>query len=444
MLRHILNLAFLLSATIAFSQPNINSPYSRFGIGDIEDRNFYTSRFMGGLGASYTDPYQINIVNPASIAHMNVTAFDVGLYAKSYGLRDGDSGPYQQLWSGNISYLSLALPLQNRVNDLLERKRRSFSLASAITLMPYSSVGYNIATTSQVDGVGEVVQAYEGTGGTYQFLWSNGVRFKNISFGFNLGYLFGKIENSSILQFDFEEPYFNSVFTETNRVRGFLWDLGAIYTIRFNSVNEETGNVTENKQLNIGIYGHSKSNLTSKYVEVLGSVQNGTGIENILSTSDELVYNGTLPSEVGMGASFSNTNKFGIGFNYSKTYWSQFDANFVNNLLNNTTNLSFGGFYRPNYKSISNYLERIYYRFGFYYNQVPNAIPDQFDTTIEDIGFTVGFGMPFFYQRSISHANIGFNYGWKGRGTAVEERYLRLMFSFTFNDDEWFIKRKYN
>ena len=63
---------------------------------------------------------------------------------------------------------------------------------------------------------------------------------------------------------------------------------------------------------------------------------------------------------------------------------------------------------------------------------------------IDDLGINIGFGMPFFYQRKISHANIGVNLGLRGRGTAIEERYVRFTFSFTFSDDEWFIKRKYN
>jgi hypothetical protein len=63
---------------------------------------------------------------------------------------------------------------------------------------------------------------------------------------------------------------------------------------------------------------------------------------------------------------------------------------------------------------------------------------------VTDMGINFGFGLPFFYQRKISHANLGISAGYLGRGTAIEERYIRATFSFTFNDDEWFIKRKYN
>ncbi len=431
------------------AQPINNSPYSRFGIGDVADRNFFASRNMGGLGASFTDPYQINIVNPAALSYLNATTFDIGIYAENKGIRDGVTdqnpvaGPYQTLWSGNLSYISLAIPLQNRVNDLLDRKRRDFASSTAFSLMPFSTVGYNIATTEAVENIGDVTRNFEGQGGTYQFLWSNGFRYKNLSFGLNLGYLFGKIEYARIVQFEFEEPFFNTIVTDANRVSGFLYDFGFLYSIDLGRADPDD-QTQEPRKLNIGLHGRSNTSFTSRYIETVGSVQNGTGIENVLSISDEQSFDGTLPAEFGLGLSYYAGQNFGLGVNFKNTQWSNFDANFVNNSLNNTSSLSFGGFIRPNYKSISNYLERIYYRFGFYYNQVPNAISDELGNSIEDIGITFGFGMPFFYQRKISHANLGFSLGLRGQGTAIEERYFRLTFSFSFNDDEWFIKRKYN
>ncbi len=430
-------------------QPNTNSPYSRFGIGDIVDRNFYSSQFMGGLGASFTDPYQINIVNPASLSNLTATAFDIGLFAEMSGLRDGKTvdnpnpGPYKSLWSGNLNYISLALPLQNKVNDLLDRKQRDYALASAFTLMPFSTVGYNIATIENIENIGDVKKRFEGEGGTYQFVWSNAIRYKNLSFGLNLGYLFGKIEYSRSVEFDFSQPYFNSLFTETNRVSGFLYDLGLIYTLNLNS-GEDIEGTDVGRKINFGIHGHGKSNLTSRASSFEGSIQSGTGVLDTLNFVDEMSFDGKLPSQIAMGISYYAGQKFALGINYTRSNWSELESNFVNNSLNNTSRLSLGGFYRPDYKSISSYFSRVYYRFGVFYNQVPNEIPENFDNTIEDIGFNLGFGMPFFYQRKISHANLGLTFGMKGRGTAIEERYLRISFSFTFNDDEWFIKRKYN
>lgn len=444
----VLLLSFFLPLVL-FSQPKDNSPYSRFGMGDVADKNFFSSQFMGGLGASYTDAYQINIVNPAALSHLTTATLDMGLSAEMSGLRDGDPGQgqekesYKRIWSGNLNYISLAMPLQNRVNDLLDRKQRDYSVASAFTLMPFSTVGYNIALTSEEENIGEVKRSFEGEGGSYQFLWSNAVRYKNFSVGANIGYLFGRMEYSRTAEFDLSQPFFNTIFTESNRVSGFLWDLGAIYSIRFKKKGSDSENTETGNQLNIGIHGHSNTSFTSNASSFAGSVQNGTGIVDSLSFQGEESHSGTLPAELGLGISYYSGEKFGLGMNYSRTNWSAFRSNFVNNNLNNTYSLSFGGYYRPNYKSISSYFARVMYRFGFYYKQVPNAIPD-FDDSINDIGLSFGFGLPFFYQRKVSHANLGVSFGMRGRGTVVEEQYMRLSFSFTFNDDEWFIKRKYN
>lgn len=440
----------LLLPIMAMAQPKDNSPYSRFGIGDINDRNFYASQFMGGMGASFTDPYQINIVNPAALGHLTAATFDMGLYGELSGIRDGVSdanptpGAYNNLWSGNLNHLSLALPLQNRVNDLLERKNRDYSVATGFSLLPYSTVGYNIATVQDVDNIGEVKRNFEGVGGTYQFLWSNAVKYKNIAFGANVGYLFGKLEYAKVLEFEATQPFFNTLVSETNRVRGFLWDFGAIYTLNLDNNDKESGNSGPGRKLNFGLHGHSRTRFSVNSESFEGSIQNGTGVIDTLQFTNDISSTGHLPAELGLGVSYYVGQKWSLGVNYSTAQWSQFEAPFVNDNLNNTYRVSFGGFYRPDYKSISNYFSRIYYRFGLFYNQLPNAVPDNDSGSIEDLGISFGMGLPFFYQRKVSHANLGIIFGMRGRGSAIEERYFRISFSFTFNDDEWFIKRKYN
>jgi len=53
-------------------------------------------------------------------------------------------------------------------------------------------------------------------------------------------------------------------------------------------------------------------------------------------------------------------------------------------------------------------------------------------------------GLPFIFQRKVSHANLGIDIGRSGMNTSIQENYIRFTLGFTFNDDEWFVKRKYN
>src|SRR3982751_1773804 len=56
----------LFGSSHAFSQDN--SPYSRFGLGDLVPNTNINMRGMGGVSAAYVDPYgtSINFTNPAT------------------------------------------------------------------------------------------------------------------------------------------------------------------------------------------------------------------------------------------------------------------------------------------------------------------------------------------------------------------------------------------
>ncbi|MEK7225992.1 MAG: hypothetical protein AAB221_09945, partial [Bacteroidota bacterium] len=57
---------FFTAFNPVFSQDN--SPYSRYGIGDIVPNTNILSRGMGGVSAAYSDILSINFSNPASYA----------------------------------------------------------------------------------------------------------------------------------------------------------------------------------------------------------------------------------------------------------------------------------------------------------------------------------------------------------------------------------------
>ena len=78
---------------------------------------------------------------------------------------------------------------------------------------------------------------------------------------------------------------------------------------------------------------------------------------------------------------------------------------------------------------------------GAYYHRDPREVDG---IGVDQYGVTFGLGLPFVYQRSGSNASLGVDFGRKGQGTIIEEAYLKLNFGFTFNDEGWFIKRKYN
>ena len=56
-----------------------NSPYSRFGLGNLTPAQNNLNRAMGGLTAAYHNFQSVNFTNPASYANLKITTYDIGL-----------------------------------------------------------------------------------------------------------------------------------------------------------------------------------------------------------------------------------------------------------------------------------------------------------------------------------------------------------------------------
>jgi len=425
-------------------QQNDNSPFSRFGIGDISDNNFNHSRQMSGLGASYLDGYHINIVNPASYSFLNSTAFDIGLFAKRTWIED--SKTTTKIWSGNLDYISLAFPLTNPINEVYDGVRSNYKLGMAITLMPHSTVGYNISSLDSIAGIGLFNRNYVGTGGTYKLLWGNSLRYKDFSFGVNAGYLFGKIQYERNAVYQASEFAYNTILSNDYNVSGFLWNAGVMYTKVLNAKALKDNRNLPSKRISLGLHANSatgfntSSNINDRLLQQIST--NVFNIDTINSVLDS-AGRGRLPAEVGLGLTFYSGEKSAIGINYSTSFWSQYFNEASGDLkgeLKNASKVSIGGYYRPNYKSFDNFFKRIYYRYGAYYNTDPRVVANE---QIKTYGVTMGFGMPFVFQRKISHVNLGLNLGVRGQNTPISEKFVKITLGVTFNDDEWFLKKKY-
>ena len=128
------------------NQPKENSLLSRYGLGNLNPQYFASNAGMGGMTAAYRDRYHLNPFNPASLPALRTTAYEVGLYAKSTDVKS--SGGNSSAWSGNLNNLALGFPTYSVINEVLDRKPRAVRWGMAMSLMPYSTVGYNINTVT--------------------------------------------------------------------------------------------------------------------------------------------------------------------------------------------------------------------------------------------------------------------------------------------------------
>ena len=69
----------LLFALPLFCFAQENSPYSRYGVGNLVPTGNILNRGMGGISSGFTDPVTINNINPASYSNIIYTTLDVGV-----------------------------------------------------------------------------------------------------------------------------------------------------------------------------------------------------------------------------------------------------------------------------------------------------------------------------------------------------------------------------
>ena len=112
---------FLLTVGSLWAQPKQNSPYSRFGIGDLLPQYFASQAGMGGQTAAYHDPYHVNLSNPASYAFLRTTALETALYGKFSHYKSSTST--LDNWSGNLAYLALGFTLKSPINEVLDKDK---------------------------------------------------------------------------------------------------------------------------------------------------------------------------------------------------------------------------------------------------------------------------------------------------------------------------------
>ena len=432
----------LLSATFAFAQPKDNSPYSRVGLGDLVQQQFAASRGFGGLSAAYQHPFHINVENPASLAFLNATAFEIGLYAKRAILDDGQ-GEEATVYSGNLHYMALAFPLQNPVNRELERDKNPFRWGMNLALIPYTQVGYDLQTTSYTPEVDTIITAFTGEGGTYRFIWGNGFRYKNFAAGINAGFLFGNISQKSQTTLSEIDNSYDVLIDNDYSISGVLWDFGVQYRYDFKSLNKKGKLEPNGKSVVIGAFGNSKRKYNTRAEQFYRAehIINGSIIDTdtTLFVQDK-IDEGQLPGEFTIGVMYQNANKLRVGAEFSAESWSQFTNPIEETRMENVYSVAFGGEWVPDAKSYNSYAKRMQYRAGFRYGLDPRGVDG--DLTYRTI--SIGLGMPIISKGVQSYLDWGIEFGRFGKANGLSEDFIRLTAGFTLNDSSWFFKRRYN
>jgi hypothetical protein len=436
-----LTLALFCSAAI-WAQPKQNSPYSRYGIGDPMRQYFAHAAGYGGQSAAFHDPFHLNLVNPASYAHLRSTALEVGLFSKYSQYQSASAS--QNVWSGNLAYLALGFTLKSPINEVLDRQKSPWTYGMGFALTPYSLVGYNIQTQDTLPDLGAVANSFVGNGGSYRLTWSNAAKYKNTSVGANIGWMFGKTiyENTTIFTDSFQITYQDN-FRDDIQLGGLVWAAGVQHDFVLQRFDDKT---TPKRWITLGLNGEGKHKLRTVAdifrIRSRGRLSSGAYADaDTLRQSVGVRQTLTLPAAFSLGLQYVNSAKFKVGAQIGLENWSEYRSEARPEAFRNTMSLSGGFEYIPDYISYNRFWKRVRYRAGFYYRQDPRSAAGQ---DLDDFGLTFGFGLPVTLPRQqTSFVNAAFELGKIGANSPIEETYIRMTLGFTLNDNTWFFKRRF-
>lgn len=424
MIKKIIVSISLLFSLVSFAQQSTSSPYSYYGIGDVRFKGSIENRSMGGMSV-VADSIHMNVMNPASYSSLKLTTFSIGGTFAATKLKTNTQNEKAQRTT--LDYLAVGIPVKK--------------LGIGFGLIPFSAVGYNISNTTYPSNGIQSINYYYGYGGMNKVFLGFGYQLtKKLSFGADVQYNFGKIDTKSVaMMYDANNIPVQYGTRETNRSN-------------LSGLNFNTG-VSFNSKLykKVSIFSSAtyspESTLNLVNSRTIAAVQGISGATEVVvgDALDISVANTKLklPSKFTFGVGIGETKKWIVGselvFQNSSNFGNRF--NDINNVkYENATRFTLGGYYIPNYKSFSNYFNRVTYRGGFRYENTGLIIDNQ---SINDAALTLGLGMPL--RGTFSNINIGFEYGNRGTTNSglVKENYMNFSVGLSFND-RWFQKRKFD
>lgn len=433
-----------------------NSPYSRFGFGDLYSGMLTVNKSMAGsLAPTYRNFWNVNIVNPASFGQLRFAAFQVGVNYEHHALTENSTGLTTQADNGNLNYLSLAFPITKSWEIMKDTLRRGEPIqwGMGFSLVPHSTKNYDVAVTRTLPNIPNVKFNYTGNGNRYRINWSNGVSYKGFSAGANIGLLFGQVQESTTINFQ-DSSYllgYDEVFRMEQNSVGFAWDVGVQYEYVLKKNDDKSSNDINTdfkRKITLGAYAGSISNLVTTTNENIYRTR-GIGEIDSISATTGVKGNITMPIKIGGGISVGSESDWQLGASFESQLWSMYRVNGVaDENLNDSWRVAVGGQIIPNFLDYKNYLNRIHYRFGLHYGNDARAIlaGDGNRYQLQDYGLSLGAGFPLRPPKSKSlsgFVNLGLEFGYQGHPELIGDMYFKVHLGFALNSSGWFNQSKF-
>lgn len=420
-----------------------NSPYSRYGLGDLAPNHNIFSRGMGGISAGVVDYQSINFVNPATLASVPNTIFDIGAEADTRTLKSINPVKKYNSANGQFSYLQLAFPVATE-----RMRKKNIGWGMSFGLKPVTKINYKIETFSRISNIDSINTLYEGSGGASQAYLGTAIKIKGFSIGVNAGYMFGNKNYNTRLSFINDTvAYYKANYGNATNFGGLFLNAGIMYEVVLNKDKK-----TEvPKVLRFGAYGNLQQKLNAKRDDIREtfSWDANNSSYRIDSVSDQKNISGTIeyPSSFAAGFSYASEHWM-FGADYETTKWSKYRYYGQADAVQDNWVLRVGAQYYPAKLNtpVKNYFSFVRYRAGFYYG------PDYIKTNNSrpEYGFSLGTGMPLTSLQRLSYGgeyvvlNTSLEIGGRGdKNSNIRENTIRFSFGVSMNA-RWFRKLKYD
>ena len=198
--------------------------------------------------------------------------------------------------------------------------------------------------------------------------------------------------------------------------------------------------------ITLGLAGNGKHNLRATenrfQIRSRGQLTNGNYSDaDTLTALTGQRRKLALPATFSLGVQYVKANKLKVGAQVGLESWSGYVNEARPDVFRNTFSVAGGVEYIPEFSSYNKFMRRMRYRAGAYFRQNPRSVGDN---DFNDVGFTLGLGMPVILPRQqTSFVNFALEIGKIGTDSPIEETYVRFTAGFTLNDNTWFYKRRF-
>lgn len=431
------------------SSINAFSPYTMYGIGELNTPGTLPMRSMGGVGVAMRSSGTVNLLNPAaySAAPQKTFLFNFGLEGQNYYNAQTVNGVGKKTAYNTFNFHDIAFQMP------LAKK-----LGLGFSVTPYSSVGYRIkgdhpfSVDDPVWGnVGRVQYVYEGEGDITEVKLGVGWEvFKNFSVGIAAQYYWGDIDRNYTMTptpITGEGTFLPMVGKDNYSVSSIKGQVG----VQWNAI------VNTKRVLTLGAAFDFGGNLNPEVIQrkYLGDLFNTT----VQGDTTHLAL--VLPRQLQVGA-FYQTAKWTVGVDYVYQNWggrnsrveytgvSSADTKPYAVAYTNVNMVKVGVEFTPRRDDIRHFLKRWSYRAGFRYGNYNQTFGGQ---KLSQYAVTLGVGIPVKLW-AVSGIDFGVEYGRRGYNVAdrlglVRQQYFKFAIGFTLfagseNHEYWFLRPKYD